>query len=637
MIDEHSDSKCRMFLCYREAGAETAKSFKYYLKKRSDANYGRVWYSDDEIIGNFKKDVPIVIPQCDYYFIFVTKDFTKGFLTDKGDNNVSGYVKDGVKYTECITLQEFLEIEKQRQSRNVSIITVNIDDADMDFNVLETVLKNAGILRKDSIEFYKNLNRNIYVKRQADFDAFAKRLARGLELKEMIGINPPLASEENNVYSNRIGGDIKIIDEHQYQDLFSALIKKGEYPIVDFFGYTGQVLSSDLLHYSDRYSINLTLRILQRNFVIEEKEERKHNDSIAGTGLRPWDKAASIKKMCYEEWPYSMKRIIKYYSHQPILKGTLFCTEQKRPVIGFVNFQKWEKTPLSGGSEFKSVPSDMIFIDARNNKANEVLLERLGSQFEYEWEHALSQEEMKNYKEETSGNTKKIEKPDVIITDFDRTLIYLYRDITLLTKLAKIISDFYSDYIEVDDSFYFKDGYYSWHELHQKADDELPEEQSADINKRAEELVTRFEREVVANLPLFDGIKETVNKLSNAGIRMSIVSSNSSDVIEEVLIKNSLDKNFEKVEGRDIPFNPLRVKPSPYQLNKCITGMNVKGKNIWYTGDDVVDMKAAKRANVVAVGIASGKYSEKALYDAGADICFKSFNDITEYLNIGHE
>ena len=46
MIDEHKDSKCRIFFCYRYLGSETAKYMKAYLKEIPDKSYGRVWYYD---------------------------------------------------------------------------------------------------------------------------------------------------------------------------------------------------------------------------------------------------------------------------------------------------------------------------------------------------------------------------------------------------------------------------------------------------------------------------------------------------------------------------------------------------------------------------------------------------------------
>lgn len=629
MIDEHADSKCRIFLCYRDSGAETAKMFKNYLKAQKKINYGRVWYSDDECIGNFKFNILNIIPQCDYFFLFISSDFTKGFLTPNGENNLSGFVKDGTEYRECITMQEIAAIEMQRQSRPVTIVTVNIDGSTLDVSVLEKVFANAGILSENSVEFYKNLNQNVYLRRQTDFELFASRLAKGLELNDGIGINMPQEAETPSPLSD--ASALPIINEREYQKAFSALIKSGDYPFVDFFGYTGQVLSSDLLTYADRYSLDLTLRILQRNYVIEDADEKHHNESIS-KGLRPWAKAESIKRMCFEDWPYSMKRVIRYYAHQPILKGALFCNANKRAVIGFFNFQKWEEVPLSGGSEFKSVPSDMIFVDSRASKTHETLLERLQSQFEYEWAHALSQEEMKHYT--GVSETKKPDRPEIIITDFDRTLIYLYRDVSLLLQLAKIISDYYSLYIKVDESFYMRDGYNSWHELHQKVYDEYSEEQSAQINAQAEKLVTKFEMETEAKTPLFDGVDKTVKALREGGIRLGIVSSNATEVISHCLSKYGLVSYFESIIGRENPFNPLHVKPSPYQINMCIAHMGAKGKRIWYTGDNIIDMKAAKQAGVVAIGIASGKYSEKDLYDAGADYCFPSFNDLTDYLKL---
>lgn len=82
---------------------------------------------------------------------------------------------------------------------------------------------------------------------------------------------------------------------------------------------------------------------------------------------------------------------------------------------------------------------------------------------------------------------------------------------------------------------------------------------------------------------------------------------------------------FECIHGRPYPFDPKRIKPSPYPIVQALKSMGVNDENVWYVGDDVVDMKAAKAANVVAVGVTTGRHSKSELVNAGADYVFDSF------------
>ena len=115
MISKNFDGSCHIFLCYRAGGAETAKQFKNSLSGNSD-NYGYVWYSDQESVGNYDQDIPVLIPSAEFAVLFISSDFTAGFLKD-GKNNYSG----------CVTVKEIVQIEKCRQAGKLSVAAVNID------------------------------------------------------------------------------------------------------------------------------------------------------------------------------------------------------------------------------------------------------------------------------------------------------------------------------------------------------------------------------------------------------------------------------------------------------------------------------------------------------------------------------
>ncbi|MCP4125330.1 MAG: HAD family hydrolase [Bacteroidetes bacterium] len=54
--------------------------------------------------------------------------------------------------------------------------------------------------------------------------------------------------------------------------------------------------------------------------------------------------------------------------------------------------------------------------------------------------------------------------------------------------------------------------------------------------------------------------------------------------------------------------------------------LQVQPHDCWYVGDDIVDMIAATKANVKAIGVTTGKYSSIELKANGADLVISSFN-----------
>jgi phosphoglycolate phosphatase-like HAD superfamily hydrolase len=223
-------------------------------------------------------------------------------------------------------------------------------------------------------------------------------------------------------------------------------------------------------------------------------------------------------------------------------------------------------------------------------------------------------------------------KPKVLITDFDRTMTYLYKDTNLLIELADKMVAFYSGTIDIPQKYRERntDGYFVWHNLHEIVVDKLPHNISDEINKKADEVVADFELQIIKRIGLFSGIVESINSLSKLGIRLGIVSSNATITVTYPLKKTGIFDKFEYIEGRPYPFNPDLIKPNPYPINKAVSAMNASEISTWYVGDDIIDIIAANAANVTSVGVCTGRHSKEELLEAGADLIFNSFNDIVK-------
>lgn len=228
-------------------------------------------------------------------------------------------------------------------------------------------------------------------------------------------------------------------------------------------------------------------------------------------------------------------------------------------------------------------------------------------------------------------NDKK--RPDVVITDFDRTLTYLYRDTQLLSNLADMIIRFYKKYIVIPDDFDFGvyDGYLVWHKLHDLLVNTTNVSFAETINKEAESIVTDFEIKIIKKIGLFSDIPKATHTLHDMGIKLGVVSSNATSTVCIAFEQAGILSIFDYIQGRPYPFNPLFLKPNPFPITTALGSMNAANSISWYVGDDVIDMKAATAARVIAVGVCTGKHSEKELRTAGADMVFSSFVHMAEF------
>lgn len=220
------------------------------------------------------------------------------------------------------------------------------------------------------------------------------------------------------------------------------------------------------------------------------------------------------------------------------------------------------------------------------------------------------------------------QRPKVIISDFDRTLAYLYRDERLLLELAKLICEYYSAFLDIDPILYTIDGYKAWHRLHCAAEEQYDRERALHINEKAEQLVTSFEFRVMEKTPFFENVVQTFRHLHRDGILLMVVSSNSREMICKALDRVGVLPCFLQIVGRPTPFDPGKIKPSPYPIEQALGMVEAEKQQIWYIGDDLVDIEAARACGIVPVGVASGKYSVDCLKEHGATYAIEGFWDI---------
>lgn len=166
----------QLFLCYRRAGAQTAKLFSFFMKKKHPEI--NVWYSDIEPEGNYSLDIPSRIGQSYGAVLFLSKGFTNSFLDKEGNINCNRYRT--IQGQECITVQEIIEIERNLQARpEFELHVINLDGAKLgekDQQVLRTVFDKAGVLKNDSVAHFSQRNINPFFTARDHEDSFFDRM-----------------------------------------------------------------------------------------------------------------------------------------------------------------------------------------------------------------------------------------------------------------------------------------------------------------------------------------------------------------------------------------------------------------------------------------------------------------------------
>ena len=154
-------------------------------------------------------------------------------------------------------------------------------------------------------------------------------------------------------------------------------------------------------------------------------------------------------------------------------------------------------------------------------------------------------------------------------------------------------------------------------------------DEAESIQAEAFKALEECEAEGVFNARLMPGCLEALRWLKGEGLEIGIVSSNSGGVINEILRLHGLDSFIDVVIARDVRY---RMKPHPDQFVACMKKMGCEPQNTVAVGDTSRDMRAAKEAGILAIGVLTGLTSEEELSAAGADKIVRDLHELPEVL-----
>ena len=129
--------------------------------------------------------------------------------------------------------------------------------------------------------------------------------------------------------------------------------------------------------------------------------------------------------------------------------------------------------------------------------------------------------------------------------------------------------------------------------------------------------------EMSDNTRLFPSVIDVITSLSEK-YKLAIITHTTRKQLDAIF-PSELVKKFEII----LDFNDLeKPKPAPNSLLLVMEKLDVKNTESCYIGDTPFDMKAAKNANVLAIGITTGFSNKEELEEAGADIVIGSLSEL---------
>ncbi|ADG94713.1 HAD-superfamily hydrolase, subfamily IA, variant 1 [Arcobacter nitrofigilis DSM 7299] len=139
-----------------------------------------------------------------------------------------------------------------------------------------------------------------------------------------------------------------------------------------------------------------------------------------------------------------------------------------------------------------------------------------------------------------------------------------------------------------------------------------------------------YEQNTHNNTFAYEGIYEMLEKLERLKIKKAILSNKPHKFTLKYMENLFNNFHFQEIHGQkvDVP-----KKPDPTMAIEIATKLNTKIEDMIFVGDTATDMKTAKNAGMIAVGVEWGFRTVEELLENGADFIVKTPQDIIEILN----
>jgi len=128
---------------------------------------------------------------------------------------------------------------------------------------------------------------------------------------------------------------------------------------------------------------------------------------------------------------------------------------------------------------------------------------------------------------------------------------------------------------------------------------------------------------------LFEGVYAGLASLKSKGYILAIATGKRMPGLMNDLISTDTQHFFTELRTADA----YRSKPNPEMAISLLNSLDIEADHALMVGDNVLDIQMGIAAGVKSIGLTTGSSSSEAMRDAGASICFPTFNDFVSQLN----
>jgi phosphoglycolate phosphatase len=148
------------------------------------------------------------------------------------------------------------------------------------------------------------------------------------------------------------------------------------------------------------------------------------------------------------------------------------------------------------------------------------------------------------------------------------------------------------------------------------------------FKKALDILLSYYGKNLTEHTVLYNGAKETLEALQNAGYKMAIATNKPNQFVQEILEYFDIAKYFDYVIGSGVVEHR---KPHPAMLLKVCEELAIKPQNSIMVGDTINDILGAKNANMDSIALTHG-YTHIDLSELNPTYICNDFKEITEIL-----
>jgi len=127
---------------------------------------------------------------------------------------------------------------------------------------------------------------------------------------------------------------------------------------------------------------------------------------------------------------------------------------------------------------------------------------------------------------------------------------------------------------------------------------------------------------------LFDGVREGLHALENAGALLAIATGKSRVGLDRVFGSLELRHHFVITRCAD----ETRSKPHPQMLHEILDFTAIEPHKAIMVGDTTFDLDMAANANIAGLGAGYGVHTDKMLFDSNALSVENSFEEVAAWL-----